>query len=116
MLKRGKGWKSKMINYINSHNQKIEYTMRINRRSRNLRIAVHRDGRVTLTRPFFISAARAHFFLQEKSPWILKQQEHFRSQPTFTKPTTRRDYLRDREKARLLILERLEYFNHFYNF
>lgn len=94
----------------------IDYILRVSRRSRRLRLSVRHDGQVILTRPFFIGQRTAEQFLRLKTPWILEQQARFKSQPPFIKPATRRDYLRDREKARALITERLEYYNRLYNF
>ena len=97
-------------------NPAIEYISRVSRQSRRLRISVRADGRVILTRPFFIAPRTAEQFLRAKLSWILEQQARFKSQPPFIQPNTRRDYLRDREKARCLITERLEYFNRLYKF
>jgi predicted metal-dependent hydrolase len=44
--------------------------MRRSRRAKQLRIDVHADGRVVVTRPLRVSQARAETFVKQKLPWI----------------------------------------------
>jgi len=100
---------------IKSENN-LQYIMRVSRQARRLRLSVRQDGRVTLTRPLFMSQASAEGFLRAKMPWVLNQLERFKNQPLLIKPATRRDYLKKREAARAIIAERLEYFRQLYGF
>ncbi len=93
------------------------YIIKTVRRSRHIRIAIHRDGRVVVTKPFFLSKAMAENFLNSKAAWIEEKLEKFRAMPvSLTRPHLREDYLKNKEAARRLITGRLEYFNRYYNF
>ena len=93
------------------------YIIKTVRRSRRLRLAVHHDGRVVITKPYFISKASAEAFLRSKIEWINVKLEHFKNMPApLARPHQRQDYLKYKEKARALVNSRLEYFNRFYNF
>ncbi len=56
-------------------------------------------------------------FLREKEDWIRKNLEHFSRLPVWQKKRcTRKDYLENKESVRLLVYDRLSYFNQFYGF
>ncbi len=84
-------------------------------KAKNLRIAVYPDGRVLLIRPYFISEKKALTFLELKKSWLLKnikKQQLVRNSIKFT----RKDYLKNKEFARKIILKKINKFNKFYNF
>ena len=93
-----------------------ESIIKVSRRAHRLRLTVHHDGRVILTRPFFVSQKTAEKFLRAKQVWIERQQARFINNPLLIKPAGRRDYLNRREIARQLVQERLAHFNQLYNF
>lgn len=95
----------------------FSYIIKTVRRSRHLRLAVHRDGRVVITKPYFISKASAEFFLRSKVEWVNDKLEHFKNLPApLIKPHNRQDYLKHKPAAHVFVLNRLEHFNSFYNF
>lgn len=95
----------------------FSYIIKTVRRSRRLRLAVHHDGRVVITKPYFISKTAAEAFLRSKAEWVKAKLEHFKNMPPLlVKPHQRQDYLKHKEEARALVINRLEYFNRFYNF
>lgn len=98
-------------------NKNINYTLKVSRRAKRLRLAVYCSGELVVTQPRFLKLAVVDNFLQTKADWILNKLNYFKNfkaNPLIS--LTRRDYLNNREKARALIIERLEYFNNFYNF
>ncbi|MCX6795064.1 MAG: SprT family zinc-dependent metalloprotease [Candidatus Falkowbacteria bacterium] len=95
----------------------FSYIIKTVRRSRRLRLAVHHDGRVVITKPYFLSKAAAEAFLRSKTEWVKAKLEHFKNMPApLVRPHNRQDYLKHKEEARALVISRLEYFNRFYNF
>ncbi len=87
------------------------------RRSKHLRLTVAADGRVLVTRPFWLSEKKAKAFVTEKKDWILQQIDKLKQQkPRLLSQGSRSDYLNNKEKARQLVLSRLNYFNQFYKF
>jgi predicted metal-dependent hydrolase len=95
----------------------IDYTLKINRRAKHIRLAVYLNGDFVVTQPRYASARLVAQYIEEKADWILKQIESFKnSKPEPLSHLTRRDYLNNRAKARRLIIERLEYFNNIYKF
>ncbi|HOD87044.1 MAG TPA: M48 family metallopeptidase [bacterium] len=87
------------------------------RRSRHLRLSIGADGSVLLTRPFWVSEKAARYFLNTKADWLKAQWQKGRaSDDNYFRRGGREDYLRNKEKARALVVPRLDYFNQFYNF
>lgn len=85
--------------------------------SKHIRLTVAADGRVLVTRPFWLSEKKAKLFAIEKKDWILRQINKLAQQkPRLLLQGSRADYLNNKEKARKLVLLRLNYFNQFYKF
>jgi hypothetical protein len=98
-------------------NKNINYTLKVSRRAKRLRLAVYCSGELVVTQPRFLKLDVVDNFLQTKADWILNKLtyfKNFKASPLIS--LTRRDYLNNREKARALITERLEHFNDFYKF
>lgn len=86
-------------------------------RSKHLRIAIGSDAKILVTRPMWLSEKKARQFLDEKKDWILQQLEKLeKAGPKLLNQGSRSDYLKNKEKARQLVLARLEHFNQFYGF
>lgn len=95
--------------------EKVEF--RRLRRSKNIRLSVRADGRILLTYPWWISHKKASLFLNAQQAWLQKQLLKFKeSKHSLLGDGSRADYLLKKEEARALILERLAYFNRFYQF
>lgn len=87
------------------------------RRSKHLRLSVAADGRVLVTRPFWVSEKRARAFVLEKKDWLIEQIDKLAQKgPSLLVRGSREDYLKNKERARELVLDRIEHFNQFYNF
>lgn len=93
------------------------YTIKTVRRSRHLRISVHHDGNVVVTKPYFATRQVAEDFLQAKLDWVREAIKRFQEMPSaISKPHSRADYLARKQAAHVLVLQRLEYFNSSYGF
>lgn len=87
------------------------------RRSRHLRLNVGVDGRILLTRPFWVSLKAAKSFLQEKKPWLEKQLEkQAKRGPSLLAQGSKEEYALYKDRAYKIIKERLDFFNKKYNF
>lgn len=95
----------------------IAYQFKPNARSRHFRLTVHADGRVVATYPARTSRRAVLAFVREKESWVRDKLEQISAlNSPQSRPADRQDYLRRRESARRLILERLRHFNAAYGF
>ena len=94
---------------------KIDYSLRRSRRSLNLSISINHRGRVTITAPYGIPLFIINQFIKSRHSWI---KNHLQKIHRTTPPKTQQhqEFIRLKPVARKLIIERLEYFNQFYNF
>ena len=102
---------------INLEGKTVSYTLKRNKRSRCVRLIVHRDGRLVTTAPSRVGVAFIETFLKDKARWILDKLSVFASlAPVTTRSDNRQEYLNNKERARLVAMERLRYFNVHYGF
>lgn len=91
---------------ISIGDRSITYTLRRRRGFRALRLAAYPDGSVVLTMPFGVSGTFIERFIRGKASWL-------------SSVVTRQDpdaYLRHREAARALVVERVAHFCQAYGF
>jgi predicted metal-dependent hydrolase len=95
--------------------RKIEYTLKISRRSRSLRLAVYPGGELIVTAPRFLSARAIEQFIIRKSAWILEKIDKLASLPKQAKTKdSRMDFIRNKSAALKIARQKMEYFNQFY--
>lgn len=105
-----------MPEYID-FDKNIQVRLRRVPRARHLRLSIDAGGRVLLTRPVWVSQKAALSFLAEKRSWLEEQWQKFSLRPdSYLNRGGREEYLKYKEKARSLVMERLLYFNQFYSF
>jgi len=102
-----------MQKQIKLNNISIEYQLRTNSRTRQLRLSVYHDGRVVVSRPVYFSERRVRKMMREKSPWIIDKLNLLKKRSTLS-PSG--NYSLDKTKAKILIRTRLEYFSSQYGF
>ncbi|MEI7689233.1 MAG: YgjP-like metallopeptidase domain-containing protein [Candidatus Nomurabacteria bacterium] len=101
---------------IKLNNQNIDYILKVNKRSRNIRLAIHPGAKVTVTTPRFVPQFIVDRFLKDQSDWLLKRMEYFsKLPPVKNKKEKREEYLKYKEDALILVKGRLEHFNRYYN-
>lgn len=111
-----------MHRIITVNGQTIEYTLKISKRSRSMRISIHPDGEVVVSVPRLMSLGFfVDNFVKRKADWILAKQKHFKSfgPVAFVKKTKsekRAEYLNNKEIARKLVEKKVAEHNKFYNY
>jgi predicted metal-dependent hydrolase len=86
-------------------------------RARSIRISVRRDGSVRVTAPRIVSMETVRRFVADKADWILAAVKKMKRLPPPLVPrNTRVEYLRHKERARTLAIEKLAAFNQAYGF
>lgn len=96
-------------------NGTISCIVKKNRRVRYARLAVHRDGSVILTLPFFVSYKKGKEFLESKVNWIRERIEAFSLEPErLLFRGSIKEYKASKDEAKRLIEERLAYFQKVY--
>jgi predicted metal-dependent hydrolase len=101
----------------------FDYDIVKSRRAKWMRIDVFYNGIVKLTVPFKVDKRRAALFINSKRAWVLKKLEFYKN---YKGPIRKRGsggrgygrlrYQKNKDRAQALVIERLEYFNRFYNF
>ncbi len=99
----------------------LEIQYRVSTRAKRLRVAVHHDGRVVVTKPQKMSVKIAEQFLHNKYRWIEEKVAYFikrkervlRETPQVFLVGTYEEY---KEQARALVHARLQHYNEMYNF
>ena len=98
--------------------QIITYTLKKSTRARRIRLAVSRDGKVSVTVPFgFFQERIAEKFIREKKEWILSKiafvQQHA-LHPMMV--STKKDYVKNKDAAYQFVVQRIQRLNASYNF
>lgn len=93
----------------------IPYTLRVNRRSRSIRLTIHYDGRFVATHPYSVSEKDVVSFIVERSSWILKHI-NAGAQRGFSTRSTAHSFSKFKGEAQKYIRKRVKYFNQIYNF
>lgn len=90
-------------------------TIRKSKRARKIRLTLSYNGTIVLTLPFFVSYATGRTFLAGKIDWIEEKMKALGSRPTpFLLRGDQEEYRASRDAVRLLIEERMAYFQPFY--
>lgn len=97
------------------HNQEIEYKLKKSKRAKRIRIAVYCDTSVVVILPYGIKENVAEKFLSAKAAWILDKIFYFKKygKLIFIK-NNNREYLKNKDTAYNLVLEKINYFNKIY--
>lgn len=89
----------------------IVYRAINHRATKRLKISLDQAGSLTVSKPRFLSWARAEKFLEQKKDWILKR---YKPQNLELIKRNKANYYRDKEVIRQIIKERLVHFCAFY--
>ena len=100
---------------LNKNN--VDYTLKISKRSRRMRLAVYCDGSLVVTTPKNINLGIVERFIIEKSQWILNKISYFKSSnQIFFPKSTKANYLKHRDNAKEIAKRKIEQFNKVYNY
>ncbi len=107
-----------MKKQIELHRQQVEYTLRVSKHARRMRLAIYCDGAFVVTVPKATDANLVEKFIIQKSKWILDKMAYFKTVSSFVFKTTNdeEEYLDNKEKALKVAESRIEHFNKVYQF
>lgn len=106
-----------MKKQIELHKNKVEYTLKVSKRARRMRLAIYCDGGFVVTAPKNISNNIIEQFIVRKSQWILDKLEYFKSiSGKINAKGAENDYANYKDQALALAEKRIEYFNKIYGF
>lgn len=97
---------------IELHKKKIEYTLKVSKRARRMRLSIYCDGNFVVTAPQNMSDNIIEQFIIRKSQWILDKLDYFKSisGQVFAKGA-KKEYSKYKDQAFVLAQKRIEYFN-----
>ena len=105
-----------VIREISLQGKIIRYSISTSSRSRYLRLAIHPDGKITVTAPLRAGETLIERFIRSKATWIDKHLSRLEKNPkTILSTNPRRDFAIYKDNALLLVEKRLAHFNTFYN-
>jgi predicted metal-dependent hydrolase len=102
---------------IELHKKNIDYTLKISKRAKRMRVAIYCDGSCVVTAPKTINHSMIEKFLIAKSQWVLDKIEYFsKLKGSAWKMGTQEDYTKYKNKAFEIAETRIQYFNKFYGY
>jgi predicted metal-dependent hydrolase len=97
--------------------KKIEYTLKIIKRSKRLRLSVHHGGECVVTKPRFVPQYMVNKFLIQKSEWLLDKIEELKKVPKRkTAKETKEDFEKYKDIALKIATKKVLELNIIYNF
>lgn len=106
-----------MMKKIKLNNTEIEYKIRKNKRAKRMRLAVYGDASVVVTMPWWANERKVESFVEQKFSWLLQKINFFKNHiDRRPKIDDRKDYLANKERARVIIEQKIGLFNKLYNF
>lgn len=98
-------------------NENITVDIRKSKKAKRMRIAVYCDGSIVAVHPENISFLKILSVIEDKINWIKKKVDFFDSKQYIAIfKGTKREYLKNKDKALELVKSKVEYFNSFYKF
>ena len=96
----------------------VKCVFKKNKKSKGIKITLKNNKTFLVTHPWFISGRQAEKFFLKNKKWVLKNLEVLRTKKysNLLGWGTRTDYLKNRERARALVEERVPELNRHYNF
>jgi len=97
--------------------KEFPYILKKRKGMRSVRLSINSTGNLTASAPKWYPIWLINKFLEEKSEWIWKQLKDVDFSLTDQKEKEDREsYKKNKELARKIIRERVEFFNRYYNF
>lgn len=96
---------------------KVKYNLKISKRARQMRLEVRRDGELVVTVPRGMDYGLVERFIVKKSKWVIDKINYFTSvKDKIFLNTSKIEYLKYKEKTKLLAENRIEHYNKLYHF
>lgn len=106
-----------MKKHIELHARTVEYTLKVSKRARRMRLAIYHDGGLTVTAPYAMHQSLIEQFIIRKAAWIIDKLEYFRKFPgVMPAKGTPRDFSEQKGAALALTERRIGYYNQAYGF
>ena len=106
-----------MNKQIKINNQEIDYTLKISKRAKRLRMSIHPGGSLVITKPYGLPLMFVNSFIRNKAGWILIKMEYFKQfKGTKNIKNSKAHYLKYKEEARSFIVKKVKEINQYYNF
>ena len=95
----------------------IEYSIKIHARARGVKISIHADGHVVVTKSRRISDTKVRELVEEKRSWILeKQQEMTQRHKKYLAHYTKEDFIQYKKEALAFATKKVAQWNAIYQF
>ena len=95
----------------------IVYTIKSNSKSKSVRIMIHQDGSVVVTKPKRVSKIVVRFLISRKENWIKEKIIEMDSKPKrLLAHYSTKDYKDNRQKAYEVVWNKVLHFNKFYKY
>lgn len=102
---------------IELHKKNIDYTLKVSKRAKRMRLAVYCDGSCVVTIPRALPQTIIEKFLIKNSQWILGKIDYFKSSKTsICKVDDKEDFLNHKDKALALAEKQIAHFNKTYGY
>ena len=106
-----------MKKQIELRERKIDYTLRLSKRARRMRLAIYHDGAFVVTAPQSVKQSVIERFIIEKSKWVINKLDYFKKFSSNDYHNIREDKFSEHKKAALDLAEnRIIHFNKIYDF
>lgn len=86
------------------------------KRAKSIKIRIYEGRELRITVPYYVPYKAGEFFLYRNKKKILEELERARTLLPALPSSSREDYIKYKERARLFLYEKLDRFNSFYNF
>jgi predicted metal-dependent hydrolase len=97
--------------------KKIEYTLKIIKRLKRLRLSVHHGGECVVTKPRFVPQYMVNKFIIQKSEWLINKIEEMKKIPKRkTAKESKVDFEKYKAQALKIAERKVDEFNKIYNF
>lgn len=106
-----------MKKQIEIQGKNIEYTLKVIKRSKRIRLAVHCGGECIVTKPRLVPQCLVNKFIIQKSEWLLDKIEELKKLPKKkTAKETKADFEKYKVDALKIAERKVREFNKIYNF
>ncbi len=106
-----------MERYIELDGKNIPYTLKLNNRSKRIRLAVFRGGELVASAPKNTSIENIEKFINRKSQWVINTINKQSRYPLPIKiKNTKAEIVQYKKQAQVLVEGKIKHFNEFYKF